>query len=168
MKRHYEVTAILSPEGGNDVYRQFIDRVNGITEKFEGRILNLQSWGEKKLAYEIKRNVKGHYLFFDIHGEGTLIAELERNFNIWEHVLKFMTIVVDPRTENLEEILENAPGLEGFFSKSEKKHAPVERKVAVPVEKKKEAPTDNREYNAQLQKTLSKAEAEKETDDVEL
>ena len=168
MKRHYEVTVILAPEGGNDVYRQFVDRVNGIIENFEGRVMTLQSWGEKKLAYEIKRNVKGHYLFFDIHGDGVLIAELERNFNIWEHVLKFMTIVVDPRTENLEEVLEAAPGIEGFFNKSERKHAPVERKVAVPVEKKKEAPTDNREYNAQLQKTLSKAEAEKETEEVDL
>ncbi len=165
MKRHYELTVILAPEGGNDVYHQFADRVNAIAEKYDGRILKLQSWGEKKLAYEIKRNVKGHYLFFDIYGDGSLIAELERNFNIWEHVLKFMTIKVDPRTENLEELLANATGIEGFLTRSERKERVTPKVTAAP---EKSVPADNREYNEQLQKTLSKAEAEQETEEVDL
>ena len=43
--------------------KQFAERINGIVESMGGKILNLQSWGEKKLAYEIKKNLKGHYLF---------------------------------------------------------------------------------------------------------
>ena len=102
-KRHYELTTILKPEGGNEAIRQFVERVDGIINDYNGKVINLASWGERKLAYEIKKNLKGHYLFFDLVGNGELVDELERNFNIWEGVLKYMTIVVD-KAEDIAEL----------------------------------------------------------------
>jgi len=174
-RRHYELTAILKPEGSPDAIRQFAERVDGIINDFGGKTIALRSWGEKKLAYEIKKNIKGHYLFFDLVGDGKMIDEVERNFNIWEHVLKFMTIKVEKR-ENLDELIENARGVDALFERQEKKPQAVETAVVETAEKEETAakeelkeksiPDDSRKYNEELQKSLN-VEGEEE-EDVEL
>jgi len=167
MKRHYELTTILKPEGGNEAVRQFVERIDGIISEFKGTVINLSSWGERKLAYEIKKNLKGHYLFFNLIGDGVLIDELERNFNIWEGVLKYMTIVVDEK-EDLEELESSARGVASLFEKEERRV--VEKPVEKPVEKKEEKKPieDSRKYNEQLQKSLSGAGEDDDEKDVEL
>lgn len=163
-RRHYELTAILKPEGGQDAVKQFAERVDGIVNEFGGKIITLRSWGEKKLAYEIKKNMKGHYLFFDLVGDGGMIEEVERNFNIWEHVLKFMTIKVE-KIENLDELLGTARGLATLFEKAEKKPVAVEPVKAVVVEeddKEKKVIDDSRKYNEELQKSLTVSGEEEE------
>lgn len=167
MKRHYELTTILKPEGGTEAVRQFVDRVDGIISEFNGKVINLASWGERKLAYEIRKNLKGHYLFFDLLGDGALISELERNFNIWEGVLKYMAIVVDEK-ENIEELEESARGVASLFEKEERRV--VAKPVEKPVEKKEEKKPidDSRKYNEQLQKSLSGAGEDDDEKDVEL
>lgn len=168
-RRHYELTAILKPEGSPDAIRQFAERVDGIINDFGGKTITLRSWGEKKLAYEIKKNMKGHYLFFDLVGDGKMIDEVERNFNIWEHVLKFMTIKVEKR-EDLDELITNAKGVTTLFERPEKRPAPVVEPVKVaPVvveDKEKNILDDSRKYNEELQKSLNVAGDEEE--DVEL
>jgi small subunit ribosomal protein S6 len=91
-KNHYETTVILKPESGTESLKQFAEKINTIVNDFNGTIIDMYSWGEKKLSYEIKKNLKGHYVFFNHVSEGSTVAELERNFNIMEHVLKYMTI----------------------------------------------------------------------------
>ncbi|HQJ60251.1 MAG TPA: 30S ribosomal protein S6 [bacterium] len=168
-RRHYELTAILKPEGSPDVIRQFAERVDGIINDFGGKTITLRSWGEKKLAYEIKKNMKGHYLFFDLVGDGRMIEEVERNFNIWEHVLKFMSIKVEKK-ENLDELIANAKGITTLFEKAERKQVYTEVKNVEPVEevkeKEKKVLDDSRKYNEELQKSLNVSGEEEE--DVEL
>jgi small subunit ribosomal protein S6 len=168
-KRHYELTAIIKPEGGLDATKQFAERVDGIVNEFGGKIIEVQSWGERKLAYEIKKNLKGHYLFFDLVADGPLVKEIERNFNIWENVLKFMSIRVDVR-EDIDQLIENARGVASLFEKNEKKEPVVEAVVKEEKEVEvveKPAVDDVRKYNEELQKTL-RVEEDKEEEDVEL
>lgn len=160
-RNHYELTAILKPEGGPEAIKQFAERVDAIVTEFGGKIITLRSWGERKLAYEIKKNLKGHYLLFDIVGNGKMVEEVERNFNIWEHVLKFMSIKVE-KVENLDEMIESAKGIASLFEKQEKKAAAAE-----PVyEEEKKGIEDTRKYNEELQKSLGNANEEE--DDVTL
>ncbi|MGI6393182.1 MAG: 30S ribosomal protein S6 [bacterium] len=169
-KKHYELTAILKPEGSPDALKQFAERVDGIINDFGGTLLSLRSWGEKKLAYEIKKNLKGHYLFFDMVGDGKMIEEIERNFNIWEHVLKFMSIRVEKK-ENIEELLANAQGISTLFEKAERRAVQDEEKEddfsESDEEKEKKTLDDSRKYNEELQKSLSTS-GEEDDDDVEL
>ena len=155
-RKHYELTAILKPEGGPEAIKQFAERVDAIVNDFGGKIVSLHSWGERKLAYEIKKNLKGHYLLFDIIGNGKMVEEVERNFNIWEYVLKFMSVRVD-KVENLDEMLESAKGIASLFDKQEKKSSPEQ-----PYEEGRNGFEDARKYNEELQKSLSNAGEEEE------
>jgi small subunit ribosomal protein S6 len=62
-------------------------------------------WGIKKLAYEIKKKNRGHYIRLDYGGDGTLVAEMERSFRIDDRVMKFMTILLE-ESVNLDDLKE--------------------------------------------------------------
>ncbi|MBP5434282.1 30S ribosomal protein S6 [bacterium] len=158
MKRsHYEITAILRPEGSPETIKQFAERVDEIIKQYEGTVLTLQSWGERKLAYEIKKNLKGYYLLFDVIGDGKMVEEIERNFNIWENVLKFMSIKVD-KEENIDALLASAKGIESLFDKSER-HENSENGMN-PAEDEGRGIEDTKRYNEELQKSLGTPEEE--------
>lgn len=156
-RKHYELTAILKPEGGPEAIKQFAERVDAIVNSFEGKIVSLCSWGERKLAYEIKKNLKGHYLLFDVIGNGKMVEEIERNFNIWEHVLKFMSVRVE-KVENLDELWESAKGIASLFEKQEKKPAVTEQTF----EDSRSEIEDARKYNEELQKSLNSSTEEED------
>ncbi len=163
---HYELTTILKPEGGMDAIRQFAERVDGIIAGMEGKIVNVKFWGEKKLAYEIKKNLKGNYVYFNFVADGPTIHEVERNLNIWEHVLKFMTIKLDNKA-NIEELLKSAEGIASLTDKEKKNVAPAIVEETAEEEKKEEVTVDNKAYNEKLQESLSNSEDD-EDENVEL
>jgi small subunit ribosomal protein S6 len=54
-----------------------------------------ETWGLKSLAYKIAKNRKAHFVMLDVDAPPAAIAELERQTNINEDVIRFMTIRVD-------------------------------------------------------------------------
>ena len=60
-----------------------------------GKVLNTETWGLRSLAYRIAKNRKAHYVMLDVDAPPAAMAELERQTNINEDVIRFMTIRVD-------------------------------------------------------------------------
>ncbi len=70
-----------------------------IVEANGGKITKTESWGLKSLAYKIDRNRKAHFVMLNIEAPGTLVAELERQHNINEDIIRWLTISVDEHEE---------------------------------------------------------------------
>lgn len=60
-----------------------------------GSVVKTETWGLKPTAYRIAKNRKAHYVYLDVDAPPAAIAELERQTNINEDVIRFMTIRVD-------------------------------------------------------------------------
>ena len=60
-----------------------------------GRVVKTETWGLRSLAYRIAKNRKAHYVMLEIDGPGSVIAELERQTQINEDVIRYMTVKVD-------------------------------------------------------------------------
>src|SRR5689334_23514166 len=60
-----------------------------------GSIAKTETWGLRSLAYRIAKNRKAHYVAPDIDAPAAAIAELERQSNINEDIVRFLTIRVD-------------------------------------------------------------------------
>ncbi|HVM37575.1 MAG TPA: 30S ribosomal protein S6 [Sphingomicrobium sp.] len=60
-----------------------------------GSVVKTETWGLRSLAYRIAKNRKAHYVALDVDAPAAAIAELERQTNINEDVIRFMTIRVD-------------------------------------------------------------------------
>jgi small subunit ribosomal protein S6 len=94
MKR-YETIVIIDPDLTKEAETPVFDRVNDLIPQYKGFLIETDDWGTKKLAYEIKKKSRGHYVRLDFCGDGALIQEMERFFRIDDRVLKFMTVLLD-------------------------------------------------------------------------
>ncbi|MBB5713801.1 30S ribosomal protein S6 [Sphingomonas aerophila] len=66
-----------------------------IIEDNQGRVTKTETWGLRSLAYRIAKNRKAHYVMLEIDAPGTVIAELERQTQINEDVIRYMTVRID-------------------------------------------------------------------------
>ena len=82
------------------------ETIVSILEENGGKVVDTEYWGARKLEYKIKKNRKGHYLFFKIDSPPAAIHEMERLMRINESVLRFLTIRVDELTEEPSPILQ--------------------------------------------------------------
>jgi len=90
--RHYETTYILRPNLGEEQFTEIIDRTNGIITNDDGAIICLDRWGMKRLAYEIKKEVQGYYVYLNYAAPGKTVDEIERIFRIDDRVLRYLTV----------------------------------------------------------------------------
>jgi small subunit ribosomal protein S6 len=60
-----------------------------------GTVVKTETWGLRSLAYRISKNRKAHYVLLDIEAPPGVVAELERQTQINEDVIRYMTIKVD-------------------------------------------------------------------------
>lgn len=70
-----------------------------ILEDNGGKVVKTETWGLKSLAYKIAKNRKAHFVMLDVDAPAPAVAELERQTNINEDVIRFMTIRVDEHEE---------------------------------------------------------------------
>ena len=66
-----------------------------IVEANKGKVVKTETWGLKGLAYKIKRNRKAHFVLLNLDAPGDAVAELERQTQINEDVIRYMTVRVD-------------------------------------------------------------------------
>ena len=93
--RMYETIFIADPDLQDEVRKDLFEKFKNILVQEGGILANFDDWGNKKLAYEIAKKSRGHYVCMTYGGTGTLITELERNFRLDDKVLKYMTILLE-------------------------------------------------------------------------
>lgn len=93
--REYETIYILRPEMPEDQIGTMNTRVRGIIEQQGGRLVKVENWGKRKLAYEIKKQMKGIYLYWRYLAPAGLTAELQRNLRMMDAVIRYYTVKVD-------------------------------------------------------------------------
>ena len=86
--RHYELMVILDPELEERTVAPSLDRFLNVVRKGGGSIENVNIWGRRKLAYEIKKKAEGIYAVVDMQAEPDLAKELDRQLNRNEAVLR--------------------------------------------------------------------------------
>lgn len=93
--RMYETIFITDPDLQDESRNTLFEKFKGILGQEGGILANFDDWGNKKLAYEIARKSRGHYVCITYGGTGPLVAELERTFRLDDKVLKYMTILLE-------------------------------------------------------------------------
>lgn len=95
--RQYETGFVLSPTLSEEETAQFVQQMAEIITQKKGRMIKQDIWGKRRMAFPIKRFQEGVYVFFTYEGAGDVSAELERRFKQTENVIRFMTVLRDPR-----------------------------------------------------------------------
>ncbi len=94
-QREYETVLILRPEIGKQSIVELVERIRSILEREGGSLIRVDNWGLRTLAYAIRRNKRGVYLYTRYLGGSGMVTELERNLRINDQVLRFLTVLID-------------------------------------------------------------------------
>ena len=114
MSRIYESMFLLD----NDVVRaswpQAKSHVTDLIAKHGGTVETARRWGERPLAYPIKRRKRATYLLVHLSMPGDGFQALNRELELDEHVLRYIHIGVDevPAAERELTEAEGAPDFE--------------------------------------------------------
>ncbi|HEX8256340.1 MAG TPA: 30S ribosomal protein S6 [Allosphingosinicella sp.] len=71
------------------------ETATNIIESNGGRVVKTETWGLRSLAYRIQKNRKAHYVMLEVEAPAPVVAELERQTQINEDVVRYMTIKVE-------------------------------------------------------------------------
>src|SRR5262245_28896682 len=93
--REYETIFILRPDTANDGVAQVNTRLRGVLDQMGGKVLKLDNWGKRKLAYEVRKQLKGIYLYWRYLATSGTVEELERNLRMLDSVIRYYTVKVD-------------------------------------------------------------------------
>lgn len=93
--REYETIFILRPDTANDGVSTVNTRLRGILDGMGGKVLKVDNWGKRKLAYEIRKQLKGIYLYWRYLATSGVVEELERNLRMLDSVIRYYTVKVD-------------------------------------------------------------------------
>lgn len=91
----YESIFIINPNITDDETAGVIKKMQDVVAKQGGEMVKFEDWGKKKLAYEIKKQKRGHYVFFQIKSAPQVISELERTFKLTDQVIKYLTVKLE-------------------------------------------------------------------------
>jgi small subunit ribosomal protein S6 len=91
--RNYEAVLILSPESellasGKELARNLFN-ADGC------RVLKEDDMGERELAYDVKKNKKGHYIVYELELEPSHIPNLHKALKLRSEILKYMFVRKD-------------------------------------------------------------------------
>ncbi|MBN1423741.1 30S ribosomal protein S6 [Candidatus Fermentibacteria bacterium] len=89
----YETVVVVDPLASEDAFEKHMDRVKEQIESRGGRILKIEEWGKRKLAYSIKHRRDGIYFLVEFEAQGETVAALDQYYRMQESVLRYLTIV---------------------------------------------------------------------------
>lgn len=89
MLSKYESIIIINPaiEDKTAVIEKFSTMINK-----DGKVESVEEWGNRKLAYEIKKNTEGYYVLINFEAKPEFIDELERVYKITDEIIKFIVV----------------------------------------------------------------------------
>lgn len=94
-KRLYESTFIINASLDDTQIDGVIQRVQDVIGRNGGTVTAINKWGRKRLAYSINKKTNGFYVNLEIEASGSLVAALDRAYELDEMVLRYLTIVLD-------------------------------------------------------------------------
>jgi small subunit ribosomal protein S6 len=100
--REYETTFIVQPEISDEGREALCQKLDASLEKQGSVRLMLDDVGKRKLAYEIQKFQKGHYLTLTYLDDGRAVKEIERLLRLEESVLRFLTVQVSAEVVDIE------------------------------------------------------------------
>ena len=88
MTHQYELMVILDPEIDERTVAPSLDKFLNVIRNDGGTIENIDIWGRRRLAYEIKKKAEGIYAVVNFTAKSETSVELDRQLKLSEAVLR--------------------------------------------------------------------------------
>lgn len=88
----YELMLLLNPTLEVEARDAILEKVQGLITADDGVVDNVDSWGKRRLAFEIEKLTEGDYVVVDFRTASAAIAEIDRVLHISDPVVRYMLI----------------------------------------------------------------------------
>ncbi|MFH1453917.1 MAG: 30S ribosomal protein S6 [Armatimonadota bacterium] len=86
--RGYETTFILNPNLTEEQENAVLDKLSNVVTSGSGEVVEVDRWGKKRLAYEVKGLKEGSYIVFKFRSTSDLAKEFHRVLGLQDEVLR--------------------------------------------------------------------------------
>ncbi len=93
--RQYETAFLIAPNLPEEDNEKLISQMAEVVSKKKGKMVSVDEWGKRKLAYPIQKFEEAYYVFFLYEGDPSIPVELERRFKQTETIIRYMTVKND-------------------------------------------------------------------------
>jgi small subunit ribosomal protein S6 len=93
----YELTYIVNSVISDEQVKDLISRITADISEAGGEIIEVDEWGQRRLAYPIQKKRNGYYVNMYFRSTGTIVPRLERALEIDDNVLRYMTLRMDAK-----------------------------------------------------------------------
>ena len=90
--RNYETIFVINPSLEEEAVKALIEKFKGVIENGGGTVENVDFWGKRRLAYEIKKVNEGFYTLFNFTADAELPKELDRVFRITDGIIRHIIV----------------------------------------------------------------------------
>lgn len=95
MPKKYETVILFDPELPEERRKEFLAKIAGVIGSYQGEVLKQDDWGNRKMAYQIRKKVNAFYTFLLYTGNRGVVEEVERNIKIFDGILRHLTSRVE-------------------------------------------------------------------------
>ena len=88
----YEVMYVIDAALEDTARNELINRFSDLVVKNGGEVDRVDEWGKRRLAYAIQYKTEGYYVLMYIKAPAELPREIERNMQISDSVLRYLTV----------------------------------------------------------------------------
>ena len=93
----YETLVIIDPRPTDEEVVALLNRLVENLKTLGGEVGKAESWGKRRLAYDLRKQREGTYAVIESSAEPSTIKEFERQLRLNENVLRYMTTRVPVR-----------------------------------------------------------------------
>lgn len=88
----YELALVVDAKIEDEVRAATVEKAKDYVTKAGGSITNVEEWGKKKLAYEIRHMKEGFYYFIQFDAEPEVPGKVEQVVRIMDNVLRYLCV----------------------------------------------------------------------------
>ena len=92
--RNYEVAIVLHPDLEIDLPAT-LEKIEAVFTKNGGKINKKDNWGKRKLAYTIKKQDWGIYVFYEISIDPSKVTKINQVLRITEEVMRYLVVSLE-------------------------------------------------------------------------
>jgi small subunit ribosomal protein S6 len=103
----YESTVLLNAALEDEQIKSIVSHIKEIILNSGGKIIDVEDWGRKRLAYVVKKSKIGYYVIFRFYALPNVNSKLERFYKLDENILRYLTLKISENA--LKQIEKNKP-----------------------------------------------------------
>ena len=95
----YESVFIVDPTLTDEELEEIIKTADHVVTSAEGKVLKVERWGKRRLAYPIEHREEGNYVLMTIECSPDLVKELDRRYRMNDRIMRHLTVRVEHESQ---------------------------------------------------------------------